>query len=152
MPRTLLPVSHLLQRTEADCLPVCVQMVLAYLGRPVPYERLVELLGTRWFGTPARNIERLEQLDIAVTVVDLSLSAIHPYLDNGLPIIAFVSTADLPYWPEDTDHAVVIVGLDDEAVYVNDPFFPHSPQSVPRPAFELAQLRFDHRCAVLQPK
>lgn len=152
MPKTLLPVSPLLQRTEADCLPICVQMVLAYLGRAMPYERLVELLGTRWFGTPAGHIERLEQLGIAVTVADLSLPAIHQYLDAGLPVIAFVSTADLPYWSEDTDHAVVVVGLDDEAVYVNDPFFPHSPQAVPRPAFELAQLRFDHRCAVLRLK
>jgi len=127
-------------------------MVLAYLGRQVPYERLVKLLGTRWFGTPAGNIERLEQLGVVVTVADLSLSAIRRYLDADLPVIAFVSTADLPYWSEDTDHAVVVVGLDDQATYVNDPHFSQSPQRVPRPAFELAQLRFDHRCAVLKLK
>lgn len=152
MPKTLLSVSHLQQRTEADCLPVCVEMVLAHLGRPVPYARLVELLDTRWFGTPAGNIERLEPLGIAVKVTDLFLSDIQHYLDEGLPVIAFVSTSDLPYWSEDTDHAVVVVGLDDETVYVNDPYFPQSPQRVPRPAFELAQLRFDHRCAVLRLK
>jgi ABC-type bacteriocin/lantibiotic exporter with double-glycine peptidase domain len=127
-------------------------MVLAYLGRPVPYERLVELLGTRWFGTPACNIERLEQTGVAVVVADLSLSDMRRYLQDDLPVIAFVSTADLPYWSEDTDHAVVVVGLDDETVYFNDPNFAQSPQQVPRPAFELAQLRFDHRCAVLQLK
>ena len=31
---TLLSVSHLQQRSQADCLPVCAQMVLTYLGHP----------------------------------------------------------------------------------------------------------------------
>lgn len=150
MPKSLLPVLHIPQRTEADCLPVCIQMVLSHLGRPVPYERLIDLLDTRWFGTPAGNIQRLEQLGIAVTIADLSLSDIGHHLKAGLPVIAFVNTADLPYWSENTDHTIVIVGMDDETVYVNDPHFVQAPQRIPHTVLDLALLRFDHRCAVLQ--
>ena len=147
MPKTLLAVSHLRQQAESDCLPVCVQLVLCYLDRSVPYEDLVRLLGTRWFGTPSENILRLEQLDIQVTLRELSLAEIEAALIRQEPVIAFVATADLPYWPIASDH--VVVGIDEQFVYVNDPYFADAPQSVRRPSFELAQQRFDYRCALL---
>jgi ABC-type bacteriocin/lantibiotic exporter with double-glycine peptidase domain len=149
MPKTLLAVSHLRQQAESDCLPVCAQMVLSYLGRSESYEHLARLLGTRWFGTPSENILRLEQLDVQVTLRELSLAEIEAALIFQQPVIAFVSTADLPYWSTASDHVVVIVGIDEQFVYVNDPFFAEAPQRVPRPSFELAQQRFDYRCALL---
>jgi len=149
MPKTLLAVSQLRQQAESDCLPVCVQMALIYLGRSVPYEDLVRLLGTRWFGTPSENILRLEQLGIQVTLRELSWAEIEAALIRQQPVSAFVATADLPYWSTTADHVVVIVGIDEEFVYVNDPYFAVAPQSVRRPSFELAQQRFDYRCALL---
>jgi ABC-type bacteriocin/lantibiotic exporter with double-glycine peptidase domain len=124
-------------------------MVLSYLGRSESYEHLARLLGTRWFGTPSENILRLEQLDVQVTLRELSLAEIEAALIFQQPVIAFVSTADLPYWSTASDHVVVIVGIDEQFVYVNDPFFAEAPQRVPRPSFELAQQRFDYRCALL---
>ena len=123
MPKTLLAVSHLRQQAESDCLPVCVQMALIYLGRSVPYEDLVRLLGTRWFGTPSENILRLEQLGIQVTLRELSWAEIEAALIRQQPVIAFVATADLPYGSTTADHVVVMVGIDAEFVYVNDPYF-----------------------------
>jgi uncharacterized protein YvpB len=149
MPKTLLAVSHLRQQAESDCLPVCIQMALSYLGRSVPYADLVRLLGTRWFGTLSENILRLEQIDIQVTLRELSLAEIEAALIRQQPIIAFVTTADLPYWPTASDHVVVIVGIDEQFVYVNDPYVAEAPQSVSRPSFELAQQRFEYRCALL---
>lgn len=149
MPKTLLAVSHLRQQVESDCLPVCAQMVLAYLGRSESYERLIQLLGTRWFGTPSENILRLEQLNIHVTWRELSLTEIEAALRRNQPVIAFVDTADLPYWSTASDHVVVVVGIDEQFVYVNDPYFVEAPQTLPRPAFELSQQRFDYRCALL---
>jgi uncharacterized protein YvpB len=63
-----------------------------------------------------------------------------------------VDTAELPYWSASADHAVVVVGVDEEWVYLNDPYFEDAPQSVSHIAFRLAQLRFDNRCALLALK
>jgi ABC-type bacteriocin/lantibiotic exporter with double-glycine peptidase domain len=124
-------------------------MVLAYLGHPLPYEQLVELLGTRWFGTPFRHIKRLERLGLKVTITELSLAELTNHLQAGLPIIAYVYTTDLSYWTRSADHVVVIVGIDDEHVYVNDPVQVQAPQAIPRIEFELAQLRYDNLCAII---
>ena len=150
MPKTLLAVSHLRQRAEADCVPVCAQMVLAYLGRAESYERLAEVLGTRWFGTPSENVSRLERLGLRVTLAELPLADIIRHLESGRPVIAFVNTADLPYWATATDHALVVIGADEQTVYLNDPYFPDAPRQAPHAAFELSQLRFDNRCAVIE--
>lgn len=150
MPKTWLAVSHLRQRVESDCLPICAQMVLTYLGRNESYERLLQLLGTRWFGTPARNILRLEQIGLSVVLIELSIAEIETRLQNNYPVIAFVNTADLPYWKVTADHAVVVVGIDEENVYLNDPYFEHAPQVVSRIAFELSLLRFNNQCVVIE--
>lgn len=152
MPKTSLAVSHLRQRVESDCLPICAQMVLAYLGRNESYERLINVLGTREFGTPADNILRLDQLGVRVTLEELSLAQIAGHLRNGRPVIAFVNTADLPYWNIDVDHVVVVVGIDgdEQVIDLNDPAVDEAPQHVPLSKFELSLLRFDNRCAVLE--
>lgn len=124
-------------------------MVVEFAGRAAAYEQIRELLGTRWFGTPAVNLLRLEKLNLRVELAELPWPRIQEQLEQGRPVIAFVSTGDLPYWGLDTDHAVVVVGFDDERVFVNDPYFDIAPQTVPRTAFELAQLRFNHLCAVV---
>jgi uncharacterized protein YvpB len=126
-------------------------MVLDYFGRPLAYSRLTSLLGTRDFGTPAENIMRLEDLSIGVkvTLSHADVGGVRRHLEAGRPVIAFVNTGDLPYWPEATDHALVIVGMDDDVFYVNDPYFDQAPQCISCTHFELAWLRFDNLCAVL---
>jgi ABC-type bacteriocin/lantibiotic exporter with double-glycine peptidase domain len=151
MPKILLDVLHLQQNAESDCVPTCVQMVLAYLGKPQMRQGIAEVLRTRPFDTPVENILKLESLGFKVQLAELSLTDIVQYLQNNRPVIAFVNTLDLPYWNEDTDHAVVVVGADDTMVYLNDPFFKDAPQPVTHTAFELSLLRFDQRCAVIQP-
>lgn len=151
MPKLLLTVSHRRQRPQsAECLPACVAMVLDYLSQPIEYDALVSLLRTRFaLGTAAANVRYLETLGFQVRLFHADLDTVRESLVNGRPIIAFVGTASLPHWSEDTDHAVLIIGIDDEAVYVNDPEFDQAPQCVPRIRFELAWLRFDNLCAVI---
>jgi hypothetical protein len=123
-------------------------MVLDYLGYETPYDRLVTLLGTDWFGTPFRHLNRLKQLDVSVYIEHLSLEEIAEYLEQDLPVIACVHTADLSYWAYTTEHVVVIVGMDESQVYVNDPSLAQGNHPVPIVEFELAQLNFDHLCAM----
>ena len=74
---------------------------------------------------------------------------LNAHIVRGLPCIVFVNTAYLSYWPEATRHNVVVVGLDDENVYLNDPFFETAPQHVSRAEFELAWDEFDNAYVVL---
>jgi hypothetical protein len=103
--------------------------VLAYLRKPVSYARLLSLLGIGPIGAPRCNILRLTQLGgLEVTYRTATLSLIAQYLQTGAPVIAFVDTGELSYWSSATNHALVIVGLDNEHVLVHDPaytFFPH---------------------------
>lgn len=47
-----LPVPHLKQTQQADCLAACAAMVLAYLNQPTDYRRLLTLLGIGVHGAP----------------------------------------------------------------------------------------------------
>jgi hypothetical protein len=68
-----------------------------------------------------------------------------------LPIIVFVNTVQLKsYWTSATYHAVVVIGLDAEVVYLCDPYFADFPKEVPRDEFLLAWLEQDYWYAVIR--
>jgi len=112
---------------------------------------LARLLGTSWLGTPSSNIKRLTTLGYAVTYGEASLAEVEAHLRQEIPIIAFVRTSNLPYWQTDTAHAVVVVGIDEHQVYVNDPHTAEAPQSIPKLAFLLAWARQDYTFAAIRP-
>lgn len=145
-----LTVSHRQQRTQSDCLAVCAQMVTDYLGFAFSYDQIFQLLDVRSFGAPFRNIKRLESTALSVTIDYLDRVEIAGYLARGLPILAGVHTADLRYWSQAVDHVVVVVGLDNAYVYVQDPSLAEGPQAVPLVEFDLAQLGFDCLCAIME--
>lgn len=151
MPKIWLSIPHRRQQRRADCLPTCVAMVLDYLDHSMPYPRLLSLLDARDFGTPAENIVRLEDLSIGVkvTLAHIDVNELCRHLEVGRPVITFVNTDDLPYWSEVTDHAFVVVGVEGDVFYVNDPYFDQSPQRVSRTHFKLAWLRFNNLCAII---
>ena len=149
MPKHLLPVPHHKQRERAACLAACAAMVLNYLGLSVAYERLLKLLRVKPYGTSGRNLLHLGELGLQVTYSQASWEQLTQHIRNGRPCIALVRTSELPHWSFATDHAVVVVGFDDETVYVNDPYFDEFPQRVPIGDFMLAWLEFDYRYAVI---
>jgi uncharacterized protein YvpB len=71
------------------------------------------------------------------------------HIARGVPCIAFVHTVHLNYWSEAVRHAVVVVGIDEQQIYLADPFFDVSPQTVSRLEFELAWDEMDNACAVI---
>ena len=148
----LLPVAHIQQHNDSDCLAACVDMVLKYLDSPMKYQRLLRTLGTNeQVGTPFPNIQRLEKLGITVVFRQGSLAQLYKFLQNGWPVIVPVKTRELPHWEENTDHAVVVVGMDDNTVYLNDPAFARAPIPVSHGDFDLAWLARDEYYAVLAP-
>jgi ABC-type bacteriocin/lantibiotic exporter with double-glycine peptidase domain len=139
----ILSVTHIRQARDGDCVPVCTLMALIYMGAAVNFDQLVRLLDTRWFGTTSYKIRELEKLGMTVVYKRGDLQELHEHLLNNRPCIAFVNTGELPYWDRAIDHAVVVVGLDDEHVYSNDPDLPFGPIAIPHGDFDLAWLERD---------
>jgi hypothetical protein len=123
-------------------------MILDFLGQSLSYAKLLKLLDIGSYGAPRRNILRLTALGLRVDYGEATPDILVAYLESGRPVIVFVDTGELPYWSESTNHAVVVVGLNDEAVLVHDPAF-DSPQAVPREDFELAWLECDNVCVLI---
>ncbi len=147
----ILPVPHIQQRNRGECLSACVAMVLAYLGLSIAYSRLLKLLRVKpQIGTPAFNIRELEKLALTVVYKQGTLVELHSHLVDNHPCIAFVKTIELPYWGEPGDHAVVVTGLDEAYIYLNDPAFATAPMPVSHGDFDLAWLERDEFYAVLR--
>jgi len=124
-------------------------MIVSYLGQDVAEDRLARLFGSRPFGTPAGNIRRLESWGFVVTYGPANLARLRALIQQVTPCIVFVQAGQLPYWTEESYHAVVVVGLTDEKVYLNDPALGQAPQSTPIDDFVLAWSDFDYLHATI---
>jgi ABC-type bacteriocin/lantibiotic exporter with double-glycine peptidase domain len=151
---TLLTISHLRQSQESDCLAACTQIVLQHLQISVTYSRLLRILETKQAGSYFSKLKKLEfELGLIVELGQGSdnLDLFYSYLNQALPIITYVNTAELKsYWIIATFHAVVVVGLDEEFVYISDPYFSDAPKEVPRDEFVLAWLEQDYWYSVIR--
>lgn len=152
MPNNL-PVPFHRQRSEGDCLPACLQMVLTYWGLSADRSDLIEQLGTDpQVGTPGSRVLQLRLRDYSViyrAVTDLELQQ---WIDQKIPVILLVDTAQLPYWSSRTAHAIVLIGLDGLTAYVNDPAFDTAPLSVPFADLLLASDAMGNLAAVILPQ
>ena len=147
---TLLPVSHRPQRQQSDCLSTCAAMVLHYFRVPYRYNQLLHLLRVEAHGTVFSHLRYLESLGVSVHVGKGDMEVLHGQLNRGLPPIVAVDTGELrSYWRDAVSHAVVVVGMDEVFVYVNDPAFATAPQQIPMAEFELARQEQDDRYAVI---
>ncbi|MBX3000806.1 MAG: C39 family peptidase [Caldilineaceae bacterium] len=78
--------------------------------------------------------------------------ALRNELANGRPLIARVWTFMLDYWQEiDVSYVIVVVGYDNNHVYVNDPAFPTAPHAVLWDSFLAAWIEYDYRAALIYP-
>lgn len=145
-----LPVPHLEQLQQSDCLAACAAMVLAYLGEDVDYRRLLTLLDIGSYGAPRRNIIRLARLGVDVVYREANVALLLDTLRHGEPVIAFVDTGELSYWTEVTNHAVVVIGAEGDFVLINDPAVDEGAMPVQIAEFELAWLNADYACAIIQ--
>lgn len=149
MPNVLLPVPHFEQSRDGSCLPACVQMVLSHLGDERTEANLAKSLGTKEYGTPIRNAERLREEGYGVQVGQLTRTELESYLRDGKPVIVRVWTAMLDYWNVTTSHVVVVVGYDEATVFLNDPAFPKAPQRVVWDAFWAAWAEYDETAVII---
>lgn len=124
-------------------------MVLEYVGKLVPYDDLLRLLGISAIGAPRRNILRLARLGLEITYSESTLALLAGHLDRERPVIAFVDTGELGYWSVASNHAVVVIDMDATHVYVNDPAMMSPALAISRDEFALAWFNCDNACAMI---
>lgn len=149
-----LSVPHKQQAQNGDCLAICVEMVLTYLGASFDSAQIAKTLRIQPnAGTPFPTIRELEKLSVLVGYRrNGSLETLYTLLRHGWPVIAAVDTGPLPYWDISTGHAVVVVGMESEHIFLNDPGMPDGPTRVLLGDFDLAWLEQDELYAVLAPQ
>jgi predicted double-glycine peptidase len=124
-------------------------MIFAYRGDLIAEATLVKRLGTTKFGTPLSNAQRLQTRHTNVHVTSLTVEQLQQHLRQGIPVIVRVWTEMLTYWDRDTSHVAVVVGFDEESVYLNDPAFSTGPQSIVWDSFLAAWAEFDERSVII---
>jgi ABC-type bacteriocin/lantibiotic exporter with double-glycine peptidase domain len=139
------------QQHEDDCLVASCKTVLDYLG----IEKDKEWLWHRLLAgevTPFPNIKNLAAtLGVVVEVqTDGTLEMFESLIESGLPVIVAVDADSPRYWPYVRHHAVVVIGFDEQRVFVNDPAQPEEPLEVDVDTFLLAWLRRNYQYAVLR--
>lgn len=147
---TLLDVPYLPQHEPGGCLIACAAMVLAYLEQPALHEDIARQIGARPAGVPASNIRRLAAWGLNIQFGQGSLNELADAVAKGHPPIIFLRTSELPYWREDTPHAVVLVDLDPESASLLDPAYEdETPVKVNVGDFLLAWSHFDMMYALI---
>lgn len=146
-----LPISHVTQRKQSDCLAACAAMALKHIGVAISYDGLVDRLRIGPAGAPFRNLQFLEPLGVSVLINRGGMEVLKTCLNDGFPVIAFVVTQELSYWSDATGHAVVVMGIDETHVYLNDPAFADAPKRVEIGEFDLAWLGMNDHYALIKP-
>jgi ABC-type bacteriocin/lantibiotic exporter with double-glycine peptidase domain len=127
-------------------------MVLAALGSHRSEGELRALLKTRPAGTsPGAVAIRLPEIGFDAAVVDGSESLLRQTLAADRPCIVHLWTAGLPHWDHAAVHAVVVTGMDDNAVSVNDPAL-GQPAQIPLAAFLAAWAAMDYLLLVIMQR
>lgn len=153
----LLNLSHQTQRQQSDCLAASAAMVLSALSLEVRYDRIIRLLKTGYAGTSFGNLALLESIGVQVELGrgdDFNnIALLTETLELNCPLIVAVETSELKtYWRYATSHAIVVIGINDEDVIVNDPAFEDAPKFVPINEFLIAWGEQDYSYAVITKK
>jgi ABC-type bacteriocin/lantibiotic exporter with double-glycine peptidase domain len=66
-------------------------------------------------------------------------------------VIVFVRTGFWEHWTADVGHAVVVVGITDDQVYIHDPAIAKAPLAISMAGFEAAWTEMDYGYALVTP-
>ena len=149
MPGISMLVPHCQQSSPGACLPACVRMVLSALGNECSEAQVATLLGSYEFGTPASRIERLNEWGYQVQYGRFSFEQLEDALAYGRFLIVFVRADVLPWADFGGFHALVLVRVTPDFVFVNDPVLDDGPSRLPTDYFLLAWEEFDCLAAVI---
>lgn len=142
------------QESDAGCVLACAQMALGYLGISQAQSELARVLDADPdLGTISSRLTRLDSSELEVIYTEGELDTVEDLLGQGHPVVLFVQTSELAYWKgHQTQHAVVVIGMDESTATVFDPAFPETdnPQHVQRLELQLASDWMHNRYAVIR--
>jgi hypothetical protein len=130
-------------------------MVLSALGLDYSQESLGQLLGTDPdAGTLGSRILLLQSSALAVIYREADWDFLVSNIANHIPVITLVDTTDLSYWDRATLHAVVVVGIAEDAktIWLHDPDHSAGPIIVSRDEFELAWIEMSCLSGTIQKR
>lgn len=143
----MLLVPYVAQISDGACLPACAQMVLAYYGRQVSQTQLIRLLGTTDAGTPFSRLRLLSQLGVAV---DIRADSTLADLQAKLPAIVGLHACWLSGYSVESQHAVVVTGVDPQRIMILDPAQGSDPVYLSENEFLAAWIEMDCIFAVMR--
>jgi hypothetical protein len=125
-------------------------MALAFFGIAKSQKQIAVQIGhIEGVGTPAPNVTCLSVFGVDAQYFESgTLDNLRRGVETGAVIIVFVRTGELPYWDRDTPHALVIVGIEADIIYVNDPAFEDAPIAMAIGDFMLAWDEFGNQYAI----
>lgn len=144
-----LNVPHLEQSRSGWCLPACVAMVAAYWQQPLLQDDIARWLGTRRIGTRSSRVLRLAKRGFEVTYDVGIVADLEKWLNRQVPPILFIRTGELSYWSIDTQHAVVLAGLEAGQAHLFDPGINTAPSTVIIDELLLAWIHSDYTYAAI---
>ena len=134
------------QATEYSCGACALQSVLSYWGKDIDEEELMELLGTTpQTGTYPEDIVRVARsLGFEAGVKEhLTIDEVENSTNRGVPVIilgqAWRSQKDSGMFAADAwadGHYTIVLAIDRDYVYLEDPFIRMGKGFIPRYAFE----------------
>lgn len=125
----LLDVPDVRQPTDYSCGPTSLQAVLCYYGMDMRVDDLINMTHCNVNGTPPENIASAARgLGFTTEVKEnMTLQDLQLYMNQGTPVIvdaqAWKSNETNTNWTSDEDdgHYMVVIGVDDQNVYLEDP-------------------------------
>ena len=146
-----LPVPYYKQNKVGYCLAACAQMVLDFQGVSRSQDILASQLQMKpSLGIPTRNIQLLASREARVVYEEGLIADLQRWLAIGKPVIAFVQAGEFSHWRgEFFQHAVVVIGIADQIVWLLDPDKDETPLAVSEDEFMLAWLGMDYLYAVI---
>jgi hypothetical protein len=128
-------------------------MVLAYLG--IEWEQAdlgKQLQMIPGAGTPGNRVRLLASDTLEVFYGQGELADLQIALSQDIAPIVMVYTGQLTYWDQATAHAVILLGIEQDTVFVNDPGMSEAPLRVSLDDFELAWDEMANLYALLSKK
>jgi predicted double-glycine peptidase len=127
---TLLNVPDVRQPTDSSCGPTSLQAVLAYYGTDVRVDELINMTNSSENGTAPDNIaQAARELGFNAEIKEnMTLQDLQQNINQGAPIIIDCqawkdNNTTSQNWTSDQDdgHYMVLIGIDNQNVYFEDP-------------------------------